>query len=216
MGGGSSSVFDSNSESLDFGSSTVGFVAGTGLADSVHRIEAWAFNGDTHDCQPAYWWLAGNGSGCGIPDGPCGMGAGVVVQGSRPMGYTWKRNGEEILDDEGGRITGLGTREIQIDPATGADAAYYRVDFQNACGIGTFGDIFMVPFIYCNDIDFNNDGLFPDTTDIDEFLNVFSGGNCSGSGYTCDPIDFNNDSLFPDTLDIDAFLSVFSGGACLR
>jgi hypothetical protein len=30
----------------------------------------------------------------------------------------------------------------------------------------------------CNDIDFNNDGLFPDTLDIDAYLSVFSGGPC--------------------------------------
>ncbi len=66
----------------------------------------------------------------------------------------------------------------------------------------------------CNDIDFNNDGLFPDTADIDDMLSVFSGGPCS-TGPACDPIDFNNDGLFPDTADIDSFLSVFSGGPCL-
>ncbi len=67
--------------------------------------------------------------------------------------------------------------------------------------------------ITCDNIDFNGDGLFPDTADIDDFLSVFSGGPCSTG--TCGDIDFNNDSLFPDTLDIDSLLSVFSGGACL-
>ncbi|MFO0832895.1 MAG: hypothetical protein U0637_13770 [Phycisphaerales bacterium] len=65
----------------------------------------------------------------------------------------------------------------------------------------------------CDPIDFNNDGLFPDTADIDDFLSVFSGGPCSTSN--CADIDFNNDGLFPDTADIDALLSVFSGGPCL-
>ncbi|MFO0831246.1 MAG: hypothetical protein U0637_05300 [Phycisphaerales bacterium] len=68
----------------------------------------------------------------------------------------------------------------------------------------------------CDSIDFNNDGLFPDTADIDDFLSVFSGGPCSTDPLPgCNDIDFNNDGLFPDTLDIDAFLSVFSGGPCL-
>ncbi|MFO0832680.1 MAG: hypothetical protein U0637_12665 [Phycisphaerales bacterium] len=66
----------------------------------------------------------------------------------------------------------------------------------------------------CNDIDFNNDDLFPDTADIDDLLSVFSGGPCRPP-YLCDTIDFNNDGLFPDTQDIDSFLSVFSGGPCL-
>ncbi|MFO0830402.1 MAG: hypothetical protein U0637_01035 [Phycisphaerales bacterium] len=66
----------------------------------------------------------------------------------------------------------------------------------------------------CDSIDFNNDGLFPDTADIDDFLSVFSGGQCS-TGPGCGDIDFNNDGLFPDTMDIDSLLSVFSGGVCL-
>ncbi len=67
----------------------------------------------------------------------------------------------------------------------------------------------------CDSIDFNNDGLFPDTADIDDFLSVFSGGPCSTAPTPgCSDIDFNNDSLFPDTADIDALLMVFSGGAC--
>ncbi|MFO0832942.1 MAG: hypothetical protein U0637_14015 [Phycisphaerales bacterium] len=64
----------------------------------------------------------------------------------------------------------------------------------------------------CDTIDFNHDSLFPDTTDIDDFLRVFSGGACSTGA--CGDIDFNNDGLFPDTSDIDALLRVFSGGAC--
>ncbi len=65
----------------------------------------------------------------------------------------------------------------------------------------------------CDSIDFNNDSLFPDTADIDDFLSVFSGGPCSTGA--CNDIDFNNDTLFPDTTDIDSLLSVFSGGACI-
>ncbi len=66
----------------------------------------------------------------------------------------------------------------------------------------------------CDAIDFNGDGLFPDTADIDDFLSVFSGGACSNDPF-CGDIDFNNDGLYPDTADIDSLLNVFSGGACL-
>lgn len=62
----------------------------------------------------------------------------------------------------------------------------------------------------CDSVDFNNDGLYPDTADIDELLAVFAGAPCS----TCNPIDFNRDGLSPDTADIDTFLLVFSGGPC--
>jgi hypothetical protein len=82
-----------------------------------------------------------------------------------------------------------------------------------ATGLGATTDIRIVSEI-CDSIDFNNDGLFPDTADIDDFLSVFSGGPCSNDP-NCGDIDFNNDGLFPDTLDIDSLLSVFSGGACL-
>jgi hypothetical protein len=66
----------------------------------------------------------------------------------------------------------------------------------------------------CDSIDFNNDGLLPDTLDVDDFISVFGGGACSNDP-DCNDTDFNNDGLFPDTLDIDSLLSVFSGGGCL-
>jgi hypothetical protein len=67
----------------------------------------------------------------------------------------------------------------------------------------------------CDDVDFNNDGVSPDTTDIDDFLSVFGGGPCSTDPTPgCNDIDFNNDGVAPDTTDIDAFLRVFGGGDC--
>ncbi len=63
------------------------------------------------------------------------------------------------------------------------------------------------------DIDFNNDGLFPDTLDIDDLLSTFGGGFCSNMPF-CDDIDINDDGLFPDTEDIADFLLMFSGGNC--
>jgi hypothetical protein len=68
------------------------------------------------------------------------------------------------------------------------------------------------PLPACGDLDFNNDSLMPDTTDLDDFLSVFSGGPCSTGD--CDSVDFNGDGLLPDSADIDAFLRVFSGGEC--
>ena len=37
---------------------------------------------------------------------------------------------------------------------------------------------FTPPGPVCNDIDFNNDGLFPDITDIDPLINASAGGVC--------------------------------------
>jgi hypothetical protein len=65
----------------------------------------------------------------------------------------------------------------------------------------------------CNDIDFNNDGLFPDDADLVDFLSVLAGGPCS-TGTSCDNIDFNGDGLFPDDADLIAFLRVLAGGNC--
>ncbi len=106
-----------------------------------------------------------------------------------------ERNGVEVphtRDPVTGRVT------VGVQPlATGTDAV----------------TTIRIVSSQCDAIDFNGDGLFPDTADIDDFLSVFSGGPCSTG--TCGDIDFNNDGLFPDTLDIDSLLSVFSGGTCL-
>jgi hypothetical protein len=71
-----------------------------------------------------------------------------------------------------------------------------------------------VPFVLCDSIDFNGDGVFPDLQDQIDFVSVFGGGACPTS--TCGDIDFNNDGVFPDLLDNEAFLRVFAGGACLQ
>ena len=65
----------------------------------------------------------------------------------------------------------------------------------------------------CDSIDFNNDGVSPDSLDIDDYISVFAGGPCSNDP-NCNDIDFNNDSVSPDSLDIDTLLVVFAGGAC--
>jgi subtilisin family serine protease len=70
----------------------------------------------------------------------------------------------------------------------------------------------------CNAIDFNGDGVYPDTCDIVDWLSVFAGGPCCVCNdcdvNACDDIDFNNDGIFPALEDLDAFLRVFSGGGC--
>jgi hypothetical protein len=71
----------------------------------------------------------------------------------------------------------------------------------------------------CDTIDFNRDGLTPDSGDLDDFLAVLSGGPSACSTFPapgCGDLDYNNDGLFPDSLDLDAFISRLAGGACLR
>jgi hypothetical protein len=57
-------------------------------------------------------------------------------------------------------------------------------------------------------IDFNNDGLFPDSQDLDDFINALAGASCP----TCSSVDANGDGLFPDSQDLDYLLCIFAGG----
>ncbi len=124
--------------------------------------------------------------------------------------------GAGINDCNGLAVTGTGAlytinatndNLYQVDPATGAATL-------RGATLGAFGAQFGMSGVYTPacDLDFNNDGLFPDTMDIDDFLAVFSGSPCPTAA--CDAIDFNGDGLFPDTADIDDFLIAFSGGPC--
>ncbi len=101
-------------------------------------------------------------------------------------------------------VTGGQDYLVKISAYGSADADRLHLSTQFMC----------VPDPECDSIDFNGDGLFPDTQDITDFINVFGGAPCPTG--TCGDIDFNNDGLFPDTLDISAFISIFGGGPCLQ
>jgi hypothetical protein len=62
----------------------------------------------------------------------------------------------------------------------------------------------------CNDVDFNNDSVFPDLQDVTDFFGVFGGESCA----SCDDIDFNSDGVFPDLQDLTKFVEVFAGAPC--
>ncbi|MFO0857856.1 MAG: hypothetical protein U0640_10920 [Phycisphaerales bacterium] len=68
--------------------------------------------------------------------------------------------------------------------------------------------------LFCNDIDFNNDGSYFDPQDIDAFLSVYSEGPCIPAAAICDDIDFNNDTSIFDPCDINGFLALFTEGPC--
>ncbi|HEX2838627.1 MAG TPA: hypothetical protein VHN77_10915 [Phycisphaerales bacterium] len=120
--------------------------------------------------------------------------------------------GVELGCNDNSGTTGC-TNQAVIDNfnVIGNTTYYIRVAGNTTTAVGS-GNL-TITAIGCDAIDYNNDGLFPDTADIDDFLSVFSGGACSTGN--CGDIDFNNDGLFPDTADIDSLLSVFSGGACI-
>jgi hypothetical protein len=120
-------------------------------------------------------------------------------------------------------VFGSAGQFLGFTPAASANAVsnyLVRCQFLSACGNATSntatvtigGPACIIP---CDDIDFNNDDVFPSTDDIFDFLSVFSGGACSTDPFPgCNDIDFNNDGVFPSTEDIDALLRVFGGADC--
>jgi hypothetical protein len=57
------------------------------------------------------------------------------------------------------------------------------------------------------DIDFNNNGVFPEDQDVVDFFNVLAGAECP----SCDSIDINGDSVFPSDEDVEAFFACLAG-----
>ncbi len=75
----------------------------------------------------------------------------------------------------------------------------YRIVGESATGSG------------CDDIDFNNNDVFPEDQDVVDLFNVLAGGECA----TCNDIDFNNNGVFPEDQDIVDFFNVLAGGECV-
>jgi hypothetical protein len=106
---------------------------------------------------------------------------------------------------------------VQTIPASVEDELVVRVE-----GGGMVRPVVLMPSVRVralrealHDIDFNNDGLFPDTADLDSLLCVFAGGVCDCDPVLhCDSIDFNQDNIFPDFLDLDDFIAAFAGRGC--
>jgi hypothetical protein len=61
-----------------------------------------------------------------------------------------------------------------------------------------------------NDIDFNNNGVFPEDQDVIDFFDVIAGGECP----VCDDIDINNNGVFPEDADVVCFFTLLAGGTC--
>ncbi len=62
----------------------------------------------------------------------------------------------------------------------------------------------------CDDIDFNNNDVFPEDQDVIDFFDVLAGADCPA----CNDIDFNNNDVFPEDQDIIDFFNVLAGGEC--
>ena len=125
--------------------------------------------------------------------------------------------GERTSSGTSGGVTGSLTLRSEITASNFFTFSITNVSLQPAFLVGalefTSGTVSVTRNpITCGDIDFNNDGLFPDDQDLVSFLAVLAGGACPTP--SCDGIDFNGDGLFPDDEDLLSFLRVFAGGAC--
>jgi hypothetical protein len=113
---------------------------------------------------------------------------------------------------------GINTANISdVDPWAVSNNGRVVVGRMFVTSVGGRGFALNLPAILvCDSVDFNRDGFFPDSLDLDDFVAVLSGGPgaCSNAP-NCGDIDFNNDGLFPDSADLDAFLSRLSGGPCI-
>lgn len=96
-----------------------------------------------------------------------------------------------------------------IGTATMASGTAKRFASREATDAAT-RPVLVVTYTLCGDVDFNNDGVFPDDRDALDFFDVLAGGQCA----SCDSIDFNGDDVFPDDRDITAFFNVLAGGDC--
>jgi hypothetical protein len=131
------------------------------------------------------------------------------------MTFQWFKNGLPITDDDNGRLTGLQTQTLTINQPSNADFGFYKLVVTNPCGVRTNGEAaYYGDPAACNDIDFNNNGVFPEDADVIDFFSVLAGADCPNQITQCDPIDFNNNGVFPEDQDVVDFFNVLAGGAC--
>jgi hypothetical protein len=105
---------------------------------------------------------------------------------------------ERAPDGPGATGTLAGWISTPVTPSSGP----YTITLTGACVPGTV--------VACDDIDFNNDGVFPDDQDSVDFFNVLAGADCP----QCNDIDFNNNDVFPEDQDVIDFFNVLAGGEC--
>lgn len=66
---------------------------------------------------------------------------------------------------------------------------------------------------YCDTIDFNRNGVWPEDQDDIDFNSVLGGGPCSTG--MCGDIDFNNNGVFPEDDDVTAWYNTLTGGCVI-
>ncbi len=140
----------------------------------------------------------------------------MTIEYSTDAGSTWSVG--EIV---GPANTGTGWREGGFVPnMSGSSIIRVRFTAADEGGGGSLVeaavDNFRISSVQCDagcaDIDYNNNGVFPEDQDVVDFFTTLSGGSCSTGN--CDPIDFNRNEVFPEDQDVIAFFNVLSGGNC--
>jgi hypothetical protein len=140
----------------------------------------------------------------------------TVITAPDNLTYRWRRNGVPLADGPtpwGSIISGATTPTLTISNVQLQDGPGFTCLVSDGCSQSSSRGAALILSFVCDTIDFNADGLFPDSLDIEDFLTVFGGGACSNDP-NCGDVDFNNDGLYPDQRDIEAFLVVYAGGAC--
>lgn len=156
----------------------------------------------------------------------------VSVSGTGPINYQWQKQDFEggwydLIDDPFCTVSYAAltfdvkasrTSQLRLGFLNGTWPGVYRCIATGPCGSVTSDPVLISPPPPgCDSLDFNNDSLFPDDSDLIDLLSVLAGGPCSNdppAGTGCNDIDFNNDGLFPDDSDLIAFLRVLAGGEC--
>jgi hypothetical protein len=123
--------------------------------------------------------------------------------------------GSEFGCNDNAGITGCSNQSIIDNYGLSANALVYIRVGANNTGVTGVGNV-TIERIGCDDIDFNNNGVFPEDQDVIDFFTVLAGGTPT----TCDPtagcndIDFNNNTVFPEDQDVLDFFNVLAGGTC--
>ena len=125
----------------------------------------------------------------------------------------WRTVGSSVINGPGSSI-----RALCFAPATAGAASLFCAGAFSQFGppagpmmparrIASFG---CPAARRCDDIDFNNNTVFPEDADVIDFFNVLAGAEC----VTCNDIDFNNNGVFPEDQDVIDFFNVLAGGSC--
>ncbi|GDX98217.1 hypothetical protein LBMAG48_06210 [Phycisphaerae bacterium] len=161
-----------------------------------------------------WYFLFGNDSLSYMNDPPT---LGTDVQITAAVGVNVDSCGLEWYGTElwAGILTTV-SDELRVGPLNLTTGAFTNVRTV-ATGITTSPSVGFVaispPPPPCDDIDFNNNTVFPEDADVIDFFNVLAGGPCS-PGNTCNDIDFNNNSVFPEDADVIDFFNILAGGNC--